>query len=189
MKNKVGRPKKIDRNPFLFNDNLRTNRIDIVRTGRSQENKDGSTSFTFRPIDLSSNTIHIDEKILNLMYKKETKSSTTSLIIYILSNLYRNQEQIDLNHGKVSLNTGYSVEVTMRTITVLTKLNIIKRCIGGKSGNIYWINPLLIFKGNRVLLIQNKVKNEQATLEEEAKIFNFIKTKNEKEMEEKTKTT
>ncbi len=90
--------------------------------------------------------------------------------------MYRGREQVQIDTEKASEATGFSPAVISRLIAELVKLKVIKRV---NVNNKYWINPMMIFKGNRVNYIR-----KQASKEEQKTLFNFIKSKEEQKLDD-----
>lgn len=182
---KRGRPKKIERNPFIFHSKIRTSKLLIIPSARKYEKSGGGAFYDTSPRDKSINLFHISKDLISEFSQKSTKTGLSQLTFYILGELYYNREQVSLKIDVVARETGYSEAVVRRLISDLIKLSVIKRVSGGlKSDSKYWINPIKIFKGNRYQYVINQAKDEN----EVSSIFEEVATKKQAALEELTKS-
>lgn len=145
----AGRPKKIDKNPFIFSSGIRTNKVVIASKLKEYKDVDKNTATTSYNLDLNAFKVHIDLRILEKLYNKSTHSCTVSLFLYITSKLYNKKEQVKLELTKISNETGYSISTIRKALKELIDLKVIAR----RKNEDYWINPILIFKGDRIAYI------------------------------------
>lgn len=160
MTAKVGRPIKTIRNPFIFSDKIKTNRLEVVGNVSKFKKNNGESSFDTYTVDRNKNAIHISEDLLIQFSKKGANTTETAIFLYILSKLYYGKGQIELDPEKISDETGHSIPRIYRALGSLSKAEIIGKQSGRKNRN-YWIHPFKIFQGNRVNYIKKYAKDEQ----------------------------
>ncbi len=61
--------------------------------------------------------------------------------------------------------SGVDVGMTDRTFQTGLRELLSKNFLAPRSPNVFWVNPSLFFKGNRVLFVREYVRKQQATLE------------------------
>ena len=81
-----------------------------------------------------------------------TSYKTRDLLLYILLNIKKNTDYIDLVQTKVCNKTNLSRNSFYSAVKELTVLNIICK----KQIRQYWVNPKYIFNGNRKTFFQEK---------------------------------
>lgn len=157
---KVGRPKKVIRNPFVFTDKIKTKKLEVKHLWINNKKKNGETIAESASIDSEKNSFHISPDIINEYAQKGSSSSEISIILYILSQLYNLKEKVNLDPEIVSSHTGYTIPVCTRTYGRLVKKGIIKKVKNRSTDWNYWINPKFIFKGNRIRYIKEQSKSD-----------------------------
>lgn len=89
--------------------------------------------------------VYVDDPIINL-YKELTPASC-KLVLYVQLNLLYNTDQIELNTEDCMRFLGVESRTTYyKYLQELVDNAILSKC----KGSNYWINPLLIFNGNRI---------------------------------------
>lgn len=160
-KRKVGRPRKTERNPFIFSDKIVTNKIVAYEKLNRVKKSNGRSDYTSNIIDEKKNSIHIQKDILELLSRKDADTTMTAIFLYILSKLYWNREQLELEPEEIACETGFSVPRVIRVLGKLKKLNIIQRKKGRKHNHYYWINPKMIFYGDRISYIEKQLREDE----------------------------
>lgn len=160
-KNRVGRPKKTVRNPFIFRDGIITNPLRVIGKVYKNEKKNGEFTFDTVTVDQEKNDIHICHELLIKYSKKGSDTTETAIFLYMLSKLYDGREQLTLDPEEVAHVTGFSVARVSRVLGELSKLNLIRRKSGRLHNSSYWINPHKIFKGNRISYVKKNSKDKE----------------------------
>jgi predicted transcriptional regulator len=107
--------------------------------------------------------------IENVLFS-EIKSSGRDLFLYIVYNLKKEEDFIDLKPEKVCNKMGISRATYYNAIQQLNDIAILCK----KHTTTYWINPKFLYKGNRLRYYKRHIPD---ALEEVAVINNPIKTK------------
>jgi hypothetical protein len=129
--NNISKTKKtLSINPFMNG-----NKINVV-------SKFGNLVETQNKISLYyDNHIDIDDILFNKLTSK-----ARDLFLYISYHLPQNQDYINLKINDVRAKTGISRNAIVTALQSLKSANLIIP----KNQSIYWVNPMYIFKGNRV---------------------------------------
>ena len=112
----------------------------------------------------------IDAEGFTKVYHKQIKfmlelsDSAIKMIIYIASKLEKNSLQIDFEIDDCNKICKFSRSTIYRLLTELLKFNVIAR--SSKRNYIYFINPIVLFNGNRLIAYQEWEKTEDDELNE-----------------------
>ncbi|PWL32652.1 MAG: hypothetical protein DCO96_03650 [Fluviicola sp. XM-24bin1] len=158
---RVGRPKKVTRNPFVFNSTIRTRKLLVVSNVTQTKKNNGESLFETNTIDCDKNAIHISKDLLEHYCQKGADTTEAAVLLYILSKMYSGKEKIKLDPDDVSAHTGYPVLRLRRVFGKLAKAGIIKREKSRTNNYYYWINPEMIFMGNRIHYVKKQCADEQ----------------------------
>lgn len=140
-------------NPFLQNFKLALVKVyeTYHETKTSNVDTDGHIS-NFRTIIES---YYMEQQEKTSVYKipyaknvifKELGSAGRDILLYIMYTIKTNQDIIELHHNKITAEVGISKSTLYNGIQQLIDIGVI--CKKFKSD--YWINPLYIFKGDRI---------------------------------------
>jgi hypothetical protein len=91
-----------------------------------------------------------DDFIFEDLFNTNIKPSTRDLFLYILINLEKDVDVVQLNQKEIYNKTGISKTSFYSAIKQLKEMCI----IADKEKNSYWVNPYYIFKGNRLAFYQ-----------------------------------
>lgn len=83
--------------------------------------------------------------IENILFK-ELKSSGRDLLLYIIYNIQKDDDTINLSADKLYKEMSISKSTYYTAISQLIDVGIICK----KNNSTYWVNPFYIFKGNRI---------------------------------------
>lgn len=92
--------------------------------------------------------------IENVLFK-EMSSCGRDLLLYIIYNIQKNEDFINLKHDKVCKEMQISKPTLIKAINNLEENAIVCK----KSQSEYWINPMYIFKGNRIAYYQKNCED------------------------------
>ncbi len=98
----------------------------------------------------SCTTLYNTKELAQILFS--TSYKTRDLVLYILLNIKKNTDYIELVQTKVCNKTNLSRNSFYSAVKELTVLNIICK----KQIRQYWVNPKYIFNGNRKTFFQKK---------------------------------
>ena len=149
-------PKTKIENPFIADDGtIKT--VDFEEFIIQDQFKKMQTSEIFiRSVDIDINklNVQIDKKLLCILFSNRLSKSTLSIFLVVLNKLEPNEDIIILNTNKICEETGYEKSSVNNALIELIDLNVIMRIKGRGYRYKYFINPLLIFNGNRIGFIR-----------------------------------
>lgn len=88
----------------------------------------------------------------------DLKPASLKVFGFILQQLKPNQDKFDFSVEDCMSDTGYKKQSTYRALTELLNNDIIAR---GRFDYQYYINPLIVFNGNRVTFAKTYVKKKK----------------------------
>lgn len=138
-------------NPFLQNFKLNVVKINTTYLETRTNMSDGTVG-NIRKIEDSFLAEQQDKvSVYNIPYIenilfKELRSSGRDLLLYVIYNIHKDEDIINLKPDKVCKEMDISKGTYYSGLTQLIDAGIICK----KNISIYWINPLYIFKGNRI---------------------------------------
>lgn len=150
-------------NPFVVNNPIEVIRLDVK--SRFTNNKDINDGIKYSADTLNSNYLVDKQKkitvyshpfysIDNILFGS-LNSKARDLYLYIIYHLKENTDYISLKLCDVKKTTGISRNSIVAAIKDLKAVGI----IAPKSQSIYWVNPMYIFRGNRIEYYRN-IKEE-----------------------------
>lgn len=160
-------------NPFL-NNALEVINKNIVQKTRMSKNTDERA--ILKAVDESTGEIlghtafirqiEVDEQQFTKFYLSgfqafyDLKPSSMKVFGFILKQLKPNQDKFDFSIDDCMSDTSYKKQSVYRALTELLNNEIIAR---GRFDYQYYINPLIVFNGNRVTFAKTYVKKQKAT--------------------------
>lgn len=96
----------------------------------------------------------IDKDILKKLYGKEYQRNTLVVFLILLEKLNMDTDIVVLNSSQIVEKTGYKKSSINSAIKNLIELQVISKINGRGKTYHYYINPLLIFKGNNIDFIK-----------------------------------
>ena len=147
-------------NPFLFSEDdflvIQESYIHYhyFKTINGKVEETGNNRF-----DLNFEKNNFNKKDMSCLVNKKVTSCTKSVMFYVLSNLDADSDVVIINTSKVSECTGYAKSAISSSINELSKMDFLKKINGRGMTSKYWINPLKIFKGNRIDFLESYRKD------------------------------
>lgn len=86
----------------------------------------------------------------------EMSHAELQIMFYIMFHIGRGKDTISMPTETLIEATGKKRSTILAGIKALTSKEVIQK----KSNNIYWVNPHIIFRGNRVSYFENRDKQE-----------------------------
>jgi len=182
MKNEIIEIKKLSdfskniENPFL------NQALEVINKNIVQKNKTASNtgeSAILKAIDEKTGNvlghttfirqIEVDEEQFTKFYLSNfsafygLKPASIKVFGFILKQLKPNRDTFDFYVEDCILETGYTKMTIYRALTELLNNNIIAR---GRNEYAYFINPMVIFNGNRVTFAKTYVKKQSKKIKE-----------------------
>jgi hypothetical protein len=169
----VKTPKAKIENPFISDNG--TIKIAHFEEYIIQEHykKNQPNDIFIRNIDIDINKINVflDKKLLSNLSSKRFSKSTLSVFLLVLFKLKRNEDIIILNTNEICEETRYEKSSVNAALNELIDLKVIERIKGRGYKNKYFINPLLIFNGQRIDFIRQKNPKFLKSVSTTKKIF------------------
>ena len=133
-------------NPLTVND-LEIKVVEKVYTG-SFKHKDGDIIHNTGLIEYDSCT-KVYNKASNRLFASKLTAGSKSLLLWLIFEMDYNEDYIWINKTRyMEENDISSINTYKKAITELTRYCVIYPMLGKR--NVYWINPRLMFNGNRI---------------------------------------
>lgn len=101
-------------------------------------------------IDKSVISSHINPEILDKLASGKYSKNTLTIFFVLIKKLQTNSDTVILNTNEICELTQYKKSSIKKAIQDLIELEIVSKIRGRNNTYKYYINPLLIFKGNRI---------------------------------------
>lgn len=140
-------------NPFLQNYRLKVVKINSTTFKVDTSNiHDGvivgdyeQVTKSFLAEQQSKTSVYDIPYIENILFTEIT-SAGRDILLYIIYNVKENEDVINLKHDRLAKKVNLSRPTLIKGIQQLIDVGVICK----KSQSEYWINPLYVFKGNRI---------------------------------------
>lgn len=128
--------------------------------------------------------VELDEKQFAKVYIKEMSAfwkltkAGQKVLMYILSNMKPNNDMVMFSHEKCMEYTGYKHKKNV----VIGLADLIKKELVAKSiyEDVYFINPMIVFNGNRITFAKTYIKRQEKK-KEQLMLFDENQTEEEQE--------
>jgi len=143
-------------NPFLNNNPIQTRDISTYTTHEGEFKngvKENVTVTQTREVEIYKATrVYRNKDNSNLIYKLSPPG--LKLYVYIIYNIGRNKDKIELRASKVCKDLNISDKTFSRGIKALKESNIIQRYYGRK--NMWWLNTNYLYFGERIRFMESQ---------------------------------
>ena len=161
-----------DKNPLLVTGSIEVKRRH-VRTGLRQELLDPASG-EVHGVATVHEIIEKDDAEFVKVFADGVKaafglSRTASRVFHLVLSQYQNEPMVGGYADSVYLAwfdgglSGVSVGITDKTFQTGLRELLGKNFLSPRSPNVFWVNPSLFFKGNRVLFIREYVRKQTTT--------------------------
>ncbi|MEY3501254.1 MAG: hypothetical protein RL308_2927 [Bacteroidota bacterium] len=122
-------------------------------------------------IDKSVISSHINPEILDKLTSGNYSKNILTIFLVLIKKLQANSDTVILNTNEICELTQYKKSSINKAIQDLIELEIVSKIKGRNNGSKYYINPLLIFMGNRIDFISQINSNLVKSLSTIKKVF------------------
>jgi hypothetical protein len=122
-------------------------------------------------IDKSAINSRINPEIFNKLISDNYTKNTLTIFLFLLTKLQTNSDIVILNTKEICDSTKYKKSSVNKAIQDLIKLELVSKIVGRNNTYKYYINPLLIFQGDRIAFISNINPNLVKSLSTQKKVF------------------
>jgi hypothetical protein len=145
--------KTTEKNPFLF-------KFEIECYYRSINGVvDGGRNVYHRLVEKEGKVGVYQGNILPIM--RNVSGSGHLLFYYVVAHLRYNSEKVEMDSAKVCLECGISDSAFRRGLAQLVSLSILVRSV---RKNVYWVNPMILFRGDRIEHFKGNIVVKEKTI-------------------------
>jgi hypothetical protein len=122
-------------------------------------------------IDKSVISCQINPEILSKLTLGNYSKNTLTIFLLLITKLRPNSDMVILNTNDICESTNYKKSSVNKAIQDLIELEVVSKIKGRNNGYKYYINPLLIFMGNRIDFITQENSNLVRSIASRKKVY------------------